>query len=74
MAAAGQHPRQTYRGSGRPHNGGRGRGRSGRLHHRTPGAVAAAVTDTNSAIVCYKCGQPGHIAPQCPTNTGTAAR
>jgi len=74
MAAAGRHPKQTYRGSGQPHNGGRGRGRSGRLFcHHTPGAVAAVVTDTNSAIVCYKCGQPGHIAPQCPTNTGTAA-
>ena len=74
MAAAGRHPKQTYRGSGQPHNSGRGRGRSGRLLcHRTPGAVAAVVTDTNSAIVCYKCGQPGHIAPQCPTNTDTAA-
>jgi len=74
MATAGRHPKQTYRGSGRPHHGGRGRGCSGRLlRHRTPGAVAAAVTDTTSTIVGYKCGQPRHIAPQCPTNTGTAA-
>jgi hypothetical protein len=75
MAATGRHPKQTYRGSGRAHHGGRGRGRSGRLlRHCTPVDIAAAATETTSAIVCYKCGQPGHVAPQCPTNTGTATR
>jgi hypothetical protein len=61
MAVAGA-KRNTHRGSAGRSDGGHGRGH-GRSHssHRNSLATAAAAQDT-SQIVCYNCGQPGHIA------------
>jgi hypothetical protein len=38
----------------------------------TAAAIANAVQHSTSGIICYKCGAPGHIAPDCPHHTGTS--
>ncbi len=71
MAVSQQNTRNNKQ---RPTNRGRGRGR-GRFNQQnnTSAGAAAASTGqhTGTSIICYKCGEPGHIAPACPKNTGT---
>jgi len=72
--AAGSNAYRGNSGGGRgySHHHGRGRGR-GRLQRRphTAAASAHAAQQQQSSVTCYKCGEPGHIAPQCP-HTGSS--
>jgi len=63
MAAGGTH-RGRHRG--RPIHG-RGRGRGG-VYNR-PQTASAHAAQHHSTITCYKCGEQGHIAPNCPSTT-----
>jgi hypothetical protein len=65
MAAGG-----TYRGNrgGRLNTCGRGRGRG--TSGRRPQSTSAHAAQQHCTITCYKCGETGHIATSCPTNTG----
>jgi len=65
MAAGG-----TYRGNhgGRLNTRGRGRGHGN--YGRHPQSASAHAAQQHYTITCYKCGETGHIATSCPTNTG----
>ena len=60
----------TYRGhsrGGRLNHRGRGRGRGN--HGRGPLSTSANAVQQQSSVTCYKCGEKGHIASSCPSNT-----
>jgi hypothetical protein len=68
----------TYRdnrqhgGRGRLNQRGRspGRGRSSHCRPQTAGASANAAQQ-QSSMICYKCGEPGHMATNCPMSHTT---
>ena len=64
--AAGNTYRSNTRG-GRFNHCGRGRGRDN--HGRRPLSASANAAQQQSSVTCYKCGEKGHIASSCPSNT-----
>jgi len=68
MVAGRTHRDKTQRGRfGRSAQRGRGRGHLS-SHHSSIAAASTIAAQHQSSIICFKCGEPGHIALACPTN------
>jgi hypothetical protein len=67
MAAGG-----TYRGRHSGCSAHRGRACGRGAFGRRPHTASAHAVQQQSGITCYKCGEPGHIATSCPTNSSSS--
>jgi hypothetical protein len=67
MAAGHTHHGNARGGRFHYHSRGRGRG----VHGRRPQTASAHAAQQQSSVTCYRCGETGHIATGCPTNTSS---